>query len=228
MRAQAVHRAHSVLGVRDRDVDVQGERGLPARELAQRRVQELIALATGDPRLLPDGRWVHACGGRTQPSVRELAAELAAQSPSSAIAWDTPSCTPVRSSIAEPCVSASTWSARCGASVERMLSIRGASAKLLAYSSITSSSIPTVQGRQASSDGQRLQAARGRTSRGLIIQAACCVGSVAAASVALALAPRRRSPDTGRGRAGRRRERVSRRATERPTAAISHVPRCPR
>ena len=78
MRAQAVHRAHRVLGVGDRDVDVQGERRLAARELAQRRVEQLIALATGDARLLPDGRGVHAGGGRAQPSARELVAQLAA------------------------------------------------------------------------------------------------------------------------------------------------------
>ncbi len=41
MRAQPVHRAHRVLGVRHGDVDVQGERRLTARELAQRRVQQL-------------------------------------------------------------------------------------------------------------------------------------------------------------------------------------------
>ena len=42
-----------------------------------------------------------------------------------------------------------------------MLSIRGASAKLLACSNITSSSIPTVQGRHVSGDGQRPQAGAG-------------------------------------------------------------------
>ena len=45
MRAQPVHRAHGVLRIRNGDVDVQGERRLATRELAQGLVEQLVALA---------------------------------------------------------------------------------------------------------------------------------------------------------------------------------------
>ena len=149
MHAQAAQRADRRLGVRDGDVDVQRERRLAPRELAHRVVDRLVARAGGDLDVAPLRERVRAGDAARRPSGARSAASPARRSASSPPRPATVVCGPVKSSSAEPCVSAAAWSATSRESAGSTSSIRDASDQSCGSRSMTSSSSPTVHGASA-------------------------------------------------------------------------------
>jgi len=78
VRAPAVDRAQRAVGVGHRHVHVQREGRLAPRELAHRPVQEAVAVAVGDLRVLPQRERVQAGDGRAQVEQLELPREVPA------------------------------------------------------------------------------------------------------------------------------------------------------
>ncbi len=159
VRAHAVERAHRQLGVRDRDVHVQRERRLAPGQLAQRRVQVLVARAGRDLDVLRRAR-ADACR-RPRRAARArgpLAASARAQVAQLAIAAGaTVACGSVASSSASPCVSPRAWLGELG--VEPREHVLGAPRRraVAGSSSMTSSSMPTVHGASATAGFHRAQ-----------------------------------------------------------------------
>ncbi len=71
MTAQTVDQADGVVRIDDPDVDMQGEGRLAACELAHRAVDELVALARGDHRVVPQREGVKPRSGGAQVQRRE-------------------------------------------------------------------------------------------------------------------------------------------------------------
>ena len=67
----------AVLGIVDSDVHVQGESRLTPGELAHRPVDQLVALAARDHRLVPDGEGVRGRAGAVEPERRQLVVQPA-------------------------------------------------------------------------------------------------------------------------------------------------------
>ena len=156
MGAQAVGRADGELGVGHADVHVQREGRLAAGQHAQALVQQLVAGAARHLDLVALRQRVGP--GHRRPQPERLAARSASATRSaysSAAAARTVGCTPVASSSVQAWVSALTLPAsRCDSSGSR-LSMRWASAQRAGSSSITSSSMPTVQGGRGSGRSSR-------------------------------------------------------------------------
>ena len=104
--AHAVEGAHGELGVRDRDVHVQRERRLAPRQLAQRRVQVLVAGAGGDLDVLGADHRMRARRPRRAGRARGRPRRARrAGGAAASVASPTVRCGSVASSSASPCVS---------------------------------------------------------------------------------------------------------------------------
>ena len=142
--AEAVGGVDRRLGVGHADVDVEAEGRLAPGQLAHRAVDELVALAGRDDDLLPDREGVGAGAGGPHRERPQDRVELAAQRRQ------------LLDRVGDPGVDAGLDLQRRAVGLRgeavaaargrrgRTLSIRWASAQLVASSSITSSSIPTV------------------------------------------------------------------------------------
>ena len=230
MPAQPVHRAHARPRGRGRRRGRAGRtsaRGARARAATRTAVGSARRRRCVSPARRSWGACPAAAARRPRPasSVRSSLRSAA----SSPIAAGTPSCTPVRSSSAEPCVSASTWSAemRSAASAGCCRSTaRARSRWRVAASPPPRSRRSTADDASGTASGPRLGARAPRA--GSPTQAARRVDCCAPRRARLLSLLGGCHQVLGRGRAERGHRPASRRATEHRAAVTLPALRCPR